>query len=145
MLSKEVSSAIFLRLWYDPIWDWTPVSRTIGEYPTHLVNMKIYIYIIYVKTRNLLPLLNGLLYLYHQGKNYFILLHQESTEPFSLFSGHNKQFFFNIHTHLYISNMLTDPKAPFLITTTSGCRWESYSFLWITSLSLDQYFKMLSV
>ena len=22
----------FLSLWYDPMWDWTPVSRTIGEH-----------------------------------------------------------------------------------------------------------------
>ena len=22
----------FLSLWYDSTWDWTPVSRTIGEY-----------------------------------------------------------------------------------------------------------------
>ena len=25
----------FLRLWYDSIWDWTPISRTIGEHSTH--------------------------------------------------------------------------------------------------------------
>ena len=25
----------FLCLWYDSTWDWTPVSRTIGEHSTH--------------------------------------------------------------------------------------------------------------
>ena len=25
----------FLSLWYDSTWDWTPVSRTIGEHCTH--------------------------------------------------------------------------------------------------------------
>ena len=25
----------FLSLWYDSTWDWTPVSRTIGEHSTH--------------------------------------------------------------------------------------------------------------
>ena len=25
----------FLSLWYDPTWDWTLVSRTIGEHSTH--------------------------------------------------------------------------------------------------------------
>ena len=37
MLSKEVSS-IILKSWYDITWDWTPVSRTIGEHYTHKLN-----------------------------------------------------------------------------------------------------------
>ena len=36
MLSKEASSIIFLSLWYDSTWDWTPVSQTIGEHSIHL-------------------------------------------------------------------------------------------------------------
>ena len=28
----------FLSLWYDSTWDWTPVSRTIGEYYNHYAN-----------------------------------------------------------------------------------------------------------
>ena len=28
----------FLSLWYDSTWDWTPVSRTIGEHSTHKAN-----------------------------------------------------------------------------------------------------------
>ena len=28
----------FLSLWYDATWDWTLVSRTIGEHSTHLAN-----------------------------------------------------------------------------------------------------------
>ena len=28
----------FLSLWYDSIWDWTPVSRTIDEHSNHYVN-----------------------------------------------------------------------------------------------------------
>ena len=28
----------FLSLWYDVTWDWTHVSRTIGEHSTHLAN-----------------------------------------------------------------------------------------------------------
>ena len=28
----------FLSLWYDSIWDWTLVSRTIGEYSIHQAN-----------------------------------------------------------------------------------------------------------
>ena len=28
----------FLSLWYDSIWDWTPVSRTIGEHFTDYAN-----------------------------------------------------------------------------------------------------------
>ena len=28
----------FQSLWYDETWDWTQVSRTIGEYSTHLTN-----------------------------------------------------------------------------------------------------------
>ena len=31
----------FLSLWYDSIWDLTPVSWTVGKHPTHLVNMQI--------------------------------------------------------------------------------------------------------
>ena len=38
VLSKAVSNTIFLSLWYDLTWDWTPVSRTIGEHSTHLAN-----------------------------------------------------------------------------------------------------------
>ena len=33
----------FLSLWYDSTWDWTPVSRTIGEYSTHYVHNKLLI------------------------------------------------------------------------------------------------------
>ena len=29
-----------LSLWYDSTWDWTPVSRTIGEHSTHKTNGK---------------------------------------------------------------------------------------------------------
>ena len=36
--SKAASSTIFLSLWYDSTWDWTPVSRTISEYSTHWAN-----------------------------------------------------------------------------------------------------------
>ena len=25
----------FLSLWYDSIWDWTPISRAIGKHTTH--------------------------------------------------------------------------------------------------------------
>ena len=28
----------FLSLWYDLIWDWTPVSRIIGEHSSHLAD-----------------------------------------------------------------------------------------------------------
>ena len=28
----------FKTLWYDATWDWTQVSRTIGEHSVHLVN-----------------------------------------------------------------------------------------------------------
>ena len=28
----------FLSLWYDSTWDWTPVSRTIGEHSNHYAN-----------------------------------------------------------------------------------------------------------
>ena len=31
----------FLSLWYDSTWDWTQVSRTIGEHSNPLVNMTI--------------------------------------------------------------------------------------------------------
>ena len=31
MLSKEVSSTIFLSLWYDSTWDWTQVSQAFGK------------------------------------------------------------------------------------------------------------------
>ena len=34
-LSKEISSTIFLCLWYDSTRNWTPVSRTIGKHSTH--------------------------------------------------------------------------------------------------------------
>ena len=34
----------FLSLWYDSTWDWTPMSRTICEYSTHLTNGSIYMY-----------------------------------------------------------------------------------------------------
>ena len=34
MLSKEVSSIIYKVFWYDTTWDWTQVSRTIGEHST---------------------------------------------------------------------------------------------------------------
>ena len=30
----EVSSTTFLSLWYDLTWDWTAVSRAIGEHST---------------------------------------------------------------------------------------------------------------
>ena len=29
----------FLSLWYDSTWDWTPVSRTIGEHSIHFANV----------------------------------------------------------------------------------------------------------
>ena len=35
----------FLSLWYDSTWDWTKVSRTIGEFSTYQANGPIYIYI----------------------------------------------------------------------------------------------------
>ena len=35
VLSKEVSSTIFKSIWYDATWNWTQVSRTIGEHSTH--------------------------------------------------------------------------------------------------------------
>ena len=35
LLSKEVSRNHFWNLWYDVTWDWTQVSRTIGEHSTH--------------------------------------------------------------------------------------------------------------
>ena len=36
----------FLRLWYDSTWDWTPLSRTIGEHSTHKANESVtYTYI----------------------------------------------------------------------------------------------------
>ena len=38
VLSKEVSSTIFKRLWYDATGDWTQVSRIIGEHSTHWTN-----------------------------------------------------------------------------------------------------------
>ena len=38
MLSKETSSTSFFSLWYDSIWYWTPVSRTIGKHSTHYTN-----------------------------------------------------------------------------------------------------------
>ena len=28
----------FLSLWYDSTWDWTPVSRAIGQYSSHEAN-----------------------------------------------------------------------------------------------------------
>ena len=31
----------FLSLWYDATWDWTPVSRTIGEHSTDQANAKV--------------------------------------------------------------------------------------------------------
>ena len=43
MLTKKTSSTIFLRLWYDSTWDWTPVSRTIGEHSNHYTNGPVYI------------------------------------------------------------------------------------------------------
>ena len=33
----------FESLWYDATWDWTQVSRTIGEHSTHLANEPVYI------------------------------------------------------------------------------------------------------
>ena len=30
----------FLSLWYDSTWDWTQVSRAIGEYSNHYVNVR---------------------------------------------------------------------------------------------------------
>ena len=38
-----------------------------------------------------------------------------------------------------------DLKAPFSIATTLRCKGQSYSFLWIASLTLDQCLIMLSV
>ena len=32
LLSKEVSSTIFLSLWYETTWDWTLVSQAIDEH-----------------------------------------------------------------------------------------------------------------
>ena len=32
------SSTIFLRLWNDSTWDWTPVSQGIGEHSTHKIS-----------------------------------------------------------------------------------------------------------
>ena len=37
VLSKEVSSTILLRLWYDSTWDWTPVFLAIGKHSTHFI------------------------------------------------------------------------------------------------------------
>ena len=28
----------FLRLWYDPTWDWTQISQAIGEHSNHYAN-----------------------------------------------------------------------------------------------------------
>ena len=28
----------FLSFWYDSTWDWSPVSRTLGEHPTRQAN-----------------------------------------------------------------------------------------------------------
>ena len=36
------SSSIFLSLWYELTWDWTPVSWTIGGHCNHYVNIYIY-------------------------------------------------------------------------------------------------------
>ena len=30
----------FLSLWYDSIWDWTQVSKTIGEHSNHYTNVR---------------------------------------------------------------------------------------------------------
>ena len=35
----------FYIIWYDTTWDWTQVSRTIGEHSTYETNVYIYIYI----------------------------------------------------------------------------------------------------
>ena len=32
----------FLSLWYDSTWDWTQVSRAIGEHPNRWANVYIY-------------------------------------------------------------------------------------------------------
>ena len=38
VLSKAVSSTIFLSLWYESTWDWNQVSRAIGKHSTHKAN-----------------------------------------------------------------------------------------------------------
>ena len=35
MWSRAASSTIFLSLWYDLTWDWTPVSQTIGKHSNY--------------------------------------------------------------------------------------------------------------
>ena len=44
MLSVKQGSIkyLFLNLWYDSTWDWTPVSQTIGEHSTYLANDPVY-------------------------------------------------------------------------------------------------------
>ena len=39
----------FLSLWYDSTWDWTPVSRTIGEHSNHYTNAPIIYIFIYLQ------------------------------------------------------------------------------------------------
>ena len=41
MLIKKASSTIFLSLWYDSTWDWTHVSRAIGEHSNRLANVRL--------------------------------------------------------------------------------------------------------
>ena len=38
----------FLSFWYDSTWDWTQVSRVIGEHSNHYANIWLYIFNIYV-------------------------------------------------------------------------------------------------
>ena len=38
----------FLSLWYDSTWDWTLVSRTIGEHSNHHANVRFIIIIIII-------------------------------------------------------------------------------------------------
>ena len=46
----------FLSRWYDSTWDWTPVSRTLGEHSIHETNepvIYIYVYILELKRYNI--------------------------------------------------------------------------------------------
>ena len=87
VLSKEVSSTIFLSFWYDSTWDWTHVSRAIGKHSNHhanhLLNLKTFFF--YLSShRNQYLLLHGLLYEgYHKESNALRYLDQWKSFFFS--------------------------------------------------------------
>ena len=41
-VKQEVIKYHFLSLWYDSIWDWTPISRTIDEHSKHDANRPVH-------------------------------------------------------------------------------------------------------